>query len=156
MEKGRAKENVYQLTLHFVQTPVDHREVHINPASGGPTGTNICAPSCTRPRFTVQSCSGPVVSDPWPHPNTVLLISVQYLAHKESLMLSTDGGCRKKKNPSERRKWPTKEFWREKSENITVKKLHGYMNSNPMDAFWTPATEQYKIYIIPPSKKKVH
>lgn len=34
-KKRKANENVYQLTMHFVQTPVDHWEVHINPVSQG-------------------------------------------------------------------------------------------------------------------------
>lgn len=101
--------------MHFVQTTVDHWEVHINPVSRGPTETNICAPSCTRPRFTVQSFTGPVFSNHWLHPNIMLLISVgaalrEFRLDAEMLSNPPDKGA----------VLGPKAFWTERSENNKV------------------------------------
>lgn len=74
--KRKASENVYGFTMEFMQTTVDHCEVHINPVSEGSRRTNICPPSCSGSRLTVLSCFGSVFTNHWRPLHMMLLIIV--------------------------------------------------------------------------------
>lgn len=65
--------------MQLMKTTVDQHEGHINPVSEGSKKIVICAPSCSRSWFTVQSCLGSGNINQWRHFRVMLLIIVWYL-----------------------------------------------------------------------------